>query len=218
MNPLQAAVQSMERQQPEEALPALEAALEDPQTPPEVAARVMGLRAQALLMLERLNDAKLQCRDALRAARTLNDTRGLQQLRGLNGQIYAALAHAAEQRRLHDEERAAMGRSLEELLGEATDDAARAMVYIRRASFLADEGDDVQARASATEGLRRAETAGGVRERVLALLCMARVDRHQAERCIRAAHAVADEAEEAQLIAAIARAARAEGVDLFSPR
>ena len=218
MNPLQAAVQSMERRQPEEALPALEDALLDPQTTPQVAARVMGLRAQALLMLERLDEAKLQCRDALRAARAINDSRGLQQLRGLNGQIYAALAHAAEQSRLHHEERAAMGRSLEELLGEATDDSERAMVYIRRASFLADEGDDVQARTSAAEGLRRAETAGGVRERVLALLCMARVDRHQAEGCLRRAHAIADDAEEAQLIAAIARAARAEGVDLFSPR
>lgn len=214
---LREAVAALERGDAEAALPVLEEALLDTNVPPPVRARVLGLNAQALLMLGRLDQSKMAVREALRAARALGDARGLQQLRGLNGQIYAALAQHAEQRRLRDEERAEMGRSLEALLGDANDDAARAMVFIRRASFRADEGDEAGALADAEEGLRRAREAGGTREKVLGLLCLARVARERAGSLIREAHQVADAAEEAQLIFAIARAARAEGVDLSPP-
>ena len=98
---LREAVSAMERGDAEAALPVLEEALLDTNVPPPVRARVLGLNAQALLMLGRLDHAKMAVREALRAARELGDARGLQQLRGLNGQIYAALAqHAEQQRRL----------------------------------------------------------------------------------------------------------------------
>jgi len=214
MTELQAAVLAMERGDAATALPTLSAALVDPGLQPEIRARVMGLRAQALLMTGELEQAKVQVREALKAVRQLGDTRGLEQLRGLNGQIYAALAQAAQQARLHDEERAAMALSLEELLAQAPNDAARAMVFVRRSTFLADEGDDEAALEAALEGLRRSRSSGGPREKVLALLALARLQRHRAEALLKEAHRVADDAEEAQLIAAIARAARSEGIGL----
>ncbi len=214
MNELREAVLAMERGEAETALPTLTAALVVPELQPGIRARVMGLRAQALLMTGQLEEAKKQVREALKAVRTLGDTRGLEQLRGLNGQIYAALAQAAQQARLHDEERAAMALSLEELLAQAPDDAARAMVFVRRSTFLADEGDDEAALEAALEGLRRSQSSGGPREKVLSLLALARLQRHRAEDLLREAEQVADDAEEAQLIAAIARAARAEGIVL----
>lgn len=213
MEELRQAVRDMELGRPAEALPVLSASL-GTELPPPVRARVMGLRAQALLMLARPQEARDQVREALKLTRSLGDARGLEQLRGLNGQIYGALAHEAEQSRLRNEERAEMALTDEELLAKAPDEAGRAMVFVRRASFLADEGADEESLAAAKEGLRRAQEHGGPREKVLALLAIARIERAQARSLLQRAHAVADEAEEAQLIAAIARAARSEGIEL----
>ena len=169
----------------------------------------LGMYAQALLELGRLDEAKDAVRQAMRVAKGLGDSRGLAQLRALNGRVYGELAARQDRQRVELEEAQALERPLAELLAEAADDRARADVHLRKANARIDRGEDGAALARA--GLELARSAGAVREQVLCMLCLARVE--DTEGWLRQAHTLADDAEEPQLVAAIAKAARTAGVD-----
>ena len=181
-------------------------------TLPEPArARALGMRAQALLGLGQLDGAKDGLVLALRAARALGDADGVTQLRGLNQTIYAALAHKSEQTRLAAEEATLLQASLESLLESAQSPQERVMALIRKANQAADLNtpDVPLARRAVAEADALPQ---GVREQVLARLCLARAHPEEAARWLDDARDRADDADEPNLIGAVASAARAMGV------
>lgn len=194
-----------------EALVTLDDALVASALPEAARARALGMRAQALFGLGQLDQAKDALVVALRAARARGDAEGVTQLRGLNQAIYAALAHRSEQARLAEEEAARLALSLEALLESAQSPEERVMALIRKANQAADEGvpDPPLARRAVTEAdaLPR-----GIREQVLARLCLARSCPQEAARWLDDARDRADDADEPNLVGAVASAARAMGV------
>ncbi|MEY3211332.1 MAG: hypothetical protein RIT28_1813 [Pseudomonadota bacterium] len=194
-----------------EALVLLDAALMANTMPEPARARALGMRAQALFGLGQLDAAKDALVLALRAARTLGDAEGVTQLRGLNQTIYAALAHRSEQTRLAAEEAALLQESLERLIEAAQSPQERVMAVIRKANQAADLGEpDVPlARRAVTEADALPQ---GIREQVLARLCLARACPEEAARWLDDARDRADDADEPNLIGAVASAARAMGV------
>lgn len=204
-----AAVAALRGGRPEEALGPLEAVLAAA-PPPALEARAHGLHGQALLGCGRVEEARAAVQRAMRLARARGDASGLEALRALNGQVYAELARRDEQRRLAEAEAAELAAPLPELLAQAQTEEERVMVLVRKASAL-----------PPAEGLPLAEEAAAaagptlsVRARVLSLLALARCDPQRAPGALERAMALADEADEAQLVAAIVAAGRAAGVDL----
>ncbi len=182
----------------------LEELLAQPQ-PPTVEGPLRGMHAQRLLELDRCEEAKDELRHAMRIAKALGDQGAIDALRALNGRVYAQLAHQREQARLAAAQRSELARPLDEQLAQATSPAERCSVLLARAN--ADQDLELAERA------RQEAEQAGPRERVLSRLCLARLRPREAETMLREAHAIADAAEEPQLVAAIAQAARAAGVD-----
>lgn len=182
----------------------LEVLLAEPQ-PPTVEGPLRGMLAQALLELDRCEEAKDELRHALRIAKALGDQKAIDQLRALNGRVYAQLAHEREQARLAQAQQAELQRPLDELLARASTPAERCTVLLGKANAELDLDLALRAREEAEHA--------GPREQVLARLCLARLQPRRAEAMLREAHRIADTHEEPQLVAAIAQAARAAGVD-----
>ncbi|MCB9742490.1 MAG: hypothetical protein H6740_07825 [Alphaproteobacteria bacterium] len=214
------AVAALREGRPSEAEPPLAEALETDLSD-AARARILGLHAQALLGVGQAARARDQLREAMRLTRQLGDDAGLLALRALNGQIYARLAQDAEQDRLRAREAQAMARPLEALLAEADSPEARVSVFLRVANHLVDTGSDRdRARALAERGLSLAEQQPeAVKERVLARLGLARLEASaEARRALfDEALTIADAADEANLVTAVARAAEADGQP-FTPR
>ncbi len=183
---------------------------------PALEARAAAYRAQALRELGRVEEAERAAAGAVQLAKRAGDTSGVSQLRALHASILQGLAatRAAEQERAHDARLADVPDDV--LLGELSG-AERAAALVRKAGALADAGRADEAIATATNAREEARRAGAPREEVLALLCMARVAPDPAPP-IHAAHAVADAADDMNLVTAVARAARAAGVPLAAPR
>jgi hypothetical protein len=87
---------------------------------------------------------------------------------------------------------------------------------VRRATRAMDAGEIGPGTelARAAVDLSRRECPNASRERVLALLCLLRTQPDEAVEMLAEAHAVADEADEPQLVTAIAHAARTLGLPL----
>jgi hypothetical protein len=209
--PLDEAVEALRGERFGEALILLDAALMANTLPEPARARALGMRAQALHGLGQLDRAKDALVLALRAARALGDADGVTQLRGLNQAIYAALAHRSEQTRLAAEEATLLESSLERLLESAQSPEERVMAVIRKANQAAEGGEpDVPL---ARRAVSEADTLPqGIREQVLARLCLARACPEEAARWLTDARDRADDADEPNLIGAVASAARAMGV------
>ncbi|MCK6514643.1 hypothetical protein L6R46_06265 [Myxococcota bacterium] len=210
-SPLDEPVEALREERFGEALFILDVVLMGDSLPEPARARALGMRAQALLGLGQLDRAKETLVLALRAARALGDAEGVTQLRGLNQAIYAALAHKSEQTRLAAEEAALLEASLESLLAAAQSPQERVMALIRKANQAAEHNrPDVPL---ARRALEEADALPhGIREQVLARLCLARTSPQEAARWLSDARDRADEADEPNLIGAVASAARAMGV------
>lgn len=195
-----------------EALAALEGHA-PPAGRPAVGARLLAFRAQALDGLERLEEAERAAAEAVRLARRAGDDDGVQAVRALHARVLASLAA----RRHADAERARdlplADTSDDVLLADAPDDDTRAARLVRKANVLADAGRA----AEAAETARRALALSGAspREQVMARLLLARVE--DAAPHLHAAHALADTADDPNLITAVAHAARAAAVPLRPP-
>lgn len=185
------------------------AALPDAHEPerPGAMARLHAFRAQAHYELGRMTDAEREVTAAARWARAEPKQPGLASVRELRTRILASLA--AQQ--TADRERAA-----DASLADRPDDALLAepdgaALLIRKAHALADGGRRAEAYATAA---RVWSTPGApLRERVLAALTLARCD-DDPRAWLHAAHAAADRADDQNLIAAVARAARIAQVTL----
>jgi hypothetical protein len=210
-SPLDEPVEALREERFGEALVLLDGMLMANVLPEAARARAMGMRAQALLGLGQLERAKDALVMALRAARALGDSDGVIQLRGLNEAIYAALAHKSEQSRLAAEEAVLLKESLESLLAAAKTPHERVMALIRKANQAADLNtpDVPLARRAVAEADALSQ---GIREQVLARLCLARTCPEEAARWLDDARDRADDAEEPNLVGAVASAARAMGV------
>lgn len=178
----------------------------------------LGMHAQALFLLGRLQEAKPVLRGAMRIAKARGDLPGLEALRGLNAQLYAQLQEEAEQTRLAAEEAGRMAIPLEQLLAQAKTPQEACVAVVAKANALAGAGDP-DAVGLALEGWERADklAPGFVRERVLARLCQAKANPAQAEAYLNAARELADKNSEPQLLAAVMQAARAQSV-VFAPK
>lgn len=209
---LRDAWEALRTRRPSEALAILEALEETGR--PGYDGRLHAWRAEALEALGRLDRASAEATRAIRIARAAEDADALNAFRALNQRILASLAavQLAEQERKKDAHLADVD---EAQLIAGLDGPARAAALTRRAQALI----DAERRAEAVEVARRAFGAadGDPREQVLALLCETRAEPDRALLLLARAHAVADAADDPNLIAAVARAARGVGVRLPSP-
>lgn len=186
-------------------------------TTPANQARVAAWRAQALRTLGRVDDAERAVAEAVRLAKAAGDVDGVKQLRELQASILASLAatRTAESERAKDA--ALADTAMLALLSGAADGAERAARLVRKAGALLDGGRRDEARRVACIAVDEARAADAPRERVLALLALARIDPDHAAARILDAHAVADAANDENLVTAVAHAARAAGVRLPPP-
>lgn len=185
---------------------------------PAAAARVASFRAQALDGLGRLPEAERAAAEAVRLAKKVGDVDGWNATRTLHARLLASLAATETAARARAADRPLVDIPDETLLAEAPAPSPgispRAAVLIRKANALADAERDAEALTTVLRAEAEARAAGDTRESVFAILCQVRVARSDAEALIRRAHAVADAADDPNLITAVAHAARAAGVRL----
>lgn len=183
---------------------------------PALAARAAAYRAQALRELGRLEDAERAAADAVQLAKRAGDTSGVSQLRVLHASILQGVTatRLAAQEQARD---APLADTADEVLLAPHRGPDRAAALVRKACALADAGRRDEALAAAARAGEEAHRTGTPREEVLALLCAARVADDPAA-SIHAAHAVADAADDMNLVTAVAKAAKAAGVTLAAPR
>lgn len=180
----------------------------------DVRARVGSLLSQALLEAGHPAEAEHFCRDAIRLLRSLRDRQGLDEVRGLQDRIVAALAQDAEQIARRAEQERIAATPLAELLPGAEDDAARADILVKKAHALGDVGKPEEAAALAREALVLARGLDDVRIEVLAHLALGRADPEHATEHHHAAYHRAERADEFNLVSTVAAAAKSAGVTL----
>lgn len=181
---------------------------------PLLMARVFAWRAQSLDALGRRTEAEAAILAAIRSAKAGGDADGVRALREVQARILASLAaeQVAEAERAKD--RALVDQPIAEVLSGATG-GERAARLVRLANGLWEVGRHEEARQRAMEACTEARAAHDPREEVLARLSLARMDTPAPH--ILAAWAVADQANDPNLITAVAHAAKAAGVRLVAP-
>ena len=179
-------------------------------------ARLSGYRAQALEALGRLEEAERAAADAVRIARMAQDGDGLAAFRMVHQRVLGGLAavRLGEQERVRD---AVLVDQDEEAGIADLEGGARAAWLLRRAGALLDAGRPDDARAACRRAFGEAAAAGDPREQVFALLTELRIDPEGPLLKLARAHAIADRADDMNLITAVAKAARALGVRLPTP-
>jgi tetratricopeptide (TPR) repeat protein len=211
---LLAAVEALRDRQPGEALVCLDDALAGGLAP-ELEARARGMRAQALLLLGRPEEARDAVNAAIRAARALGDSEGVQQLRALSGQIHAALAGEAAREQGRKESARVAATPLRELLDPEAPPLEQAMSLLKKADAEIDAGRPGAGAFLAARALDLARAHGeGVREQVYALLTLVRARPEQAEALLAEAWEIADRGDNQAMVTAVAQAARSAGVPL----
>lgn len=177
---------------------------------PLLAARLMAWKAQALAGLNHLEEAKHAVLDAIRLAKSGGDMEGLAPLRELHAGISARLA--ALQVSTGQQAADADLLSMPEAEIARCSAGERVDILIRQASAWIERGEAAQGRSCAERALEEASSA---RAKVLAWLCLARLG--EGEAAVRSAWKVADDADDHNLITAVAKAAKAAGVILSPP-
>ncbi|HND29844.1 MAG TPA: hypothetical protein PLA94_07580 [Myxococcota bacterium] len=177
---------------------------------PLLVARLLAWKAQAWMSQNRWEDARGAVLEAIRLAKQGGDTDGLPALRELHNRIAGSLAALQAAAVQAEADRALLALSEEELSAKSPED--RADILTRQSSAQAAMGDLEAARATAQRALAEAQSP---RSRVLAWLSLARVG--DGDQAIFSAWKVADDADDHNLITAVAHAARAAGVVLRPP-
>ncbi len=223
---LLAAFEALRRGDPEGALAALDAAglcadalveADRRGDAPGTRARAWSYRAQALRALARVEEADRALVAAIRAAKQAGDAAGVAQLRELQASVVASLAaeRIAQAERTKDAHLADTPDDV--LLAGATDGVERAARHLRKCEALRASGRLTDAAAQAERGAAEADRAGATRESVLTRLALVTLRPEAVTAHLHAAHAIADAADDTNLIAAVAQAARASGVRLPAP-
>ncbi|MCB9663494.1 MAG: hypothetical protein H6732_05260 [Alphaproteobacteria bacterium] len=173
----------------------------------DLRARALSWHAQALLELGRLREAETRCREALRLLRRLGDATGTAEVRRLQDRVVGLLAHDAEQAQRRQEQARIAATPLADLLLTAEGPAARAAVHVKKALALLDGGEVAEATPLARRALALAREGADVTWEVHAQVAVARCHPAEALDALVAAHRVAADADEFNLVAVIARAA-----------
>ncbi|MFT5680794.1 MAG: hypothetical protein ACI8RZ_001700 [Myxococcota bacterium] len=155
---------------------------------PALRARLHGWHAQALLQVRRPEEASSAALRGIRAARSIGDADGVAALRDLQTQ---AIAQAGALRALPPDVTTPVGMAVAAL----------------------DAGRDKAGEIFALGAFRQAREAGDNREAVLSLLALARLS-HRTETALKQAHGIADASGDMNLVTAVAKAAKASGIDL----
>jgi hypothetical protein len=213
-DPLAAAIKALRTNQPEEAIAALSIALES-NLPDALAARATSLRAQAKLMSGDLGASMVDWREAWRQVLALGDTHGQEALKGLRAQIAQARAQKSAEQVHRDRARQSLAEDLDAKLEGTSSLEDRLNLLVERANALMDCDQPREGLKIALQALLEADTAKppSVRTQVLARLCALRAQPEKGPEFLEKALALADEAEEPQLIGAVARAANALSYD-----
>lgn len=182
----------------------------------DVRARVCSLYGQALLDLDRPDEAEGPLREALAIAERLGDEAGAKAVRGLRARAMAATTQRHQQADERRRQERLAATPIEQLLHGVTEPLARADVLLRKATAEADVGAHAEAARHAGQALSIAVEAGAAREEVLARLAIARSQPDRAPQQLLAAWHRAEQAEEFNLVGAVARAAELGGVALPS--
>jgi hypothetical protein len=180
---------------------------------PALLARLHGWHAQALCELGEFQLARNSVRQALLSARDLGESKSLVPLKDLHGRITSGLIAQATADSHRAEAQALAAQPLDALLAAAPDPTARAGVYLARADAMVDAGRPHEVPGLVRSGLRAAPVSA-TREQVLLRLAHLRIRPPGARDILAQALAIADEADSHNLIAAVAQAARALGLEL----
>ena len=154
---------------------------------PALRARLHGWHAQALLQVRRPEEASSAALRGIRAAKSIGDADGVTALRDLQAQ---AIAQA----------------------GALRVPAPKVTTPVGMAVAALDAGRTKAGEILALGALRQAKDAGDDREAVLALLAMARLT-HRTESALKQAHAIANASGDMNLVTAVAKAAKAAGME-----
>jgi len=205
-------IEALRRQKPEEALAALDAALETPLSLP-LLARVYSLRAQAKLQCGDLGGAMVDWRASWTRVLDLEDEEGQLALKNLRAQIAQARARQSAEKAQRRQSAQTLKGSLTEDLEQSTGFEERLNVLLEHANAHMDCEQITQGLALAEQALAEADKAKipVVRVQVLARLCVLRAQPERSPELLEAAFTLADNADEPQLIGAVARAAKALG-------
>jgi tetratricopeptide (TPR) repeat protein len=180
--------QSLQRSEFEAALEKVQLGLSLSQDRPRLQARLYAWKGQALLGLKRHKDAQKAIVSGISLARKAGDTKGAEALRDLHRDIVARIVALSPPVQSHESP-------------------------LTRALAAFDAGLVDEAIALVRVAIREAEESGEPRDRVLALLALARAP-GQEEVAILTAHGIAQESDDFNLVSAVARAAKAADIDL----
>lgn len=207
------AQQAWERLQADDAEGVL-ALLDGVSLPPPLHGRAMAWRGQALEQLGRHEEAAAAIMEAMREARRLGDHDALEALRGVHARVRSIQAAAEHAARESARDRDWISRSEVELLDGATP-AERVDRLLRQANALLGVSRAEEAAARLEIAVLEADQLGELRPRVLTRLCLLRLPPAllpDPASVLFSAWKLADDANDANLVTAVAHAARAAGL------
>jgi tetratricopeptide (TPR) repeat protein len=212
---LNAAIDALKSNQPQVAVDRLTEAIEH-DLEPELLHRVRSLRSQSYMLLGKTQEALVDWREAWRGVQETGDATGIQALRSLRRDIAQTKASkaAAQQQRMQSQKRIETG--------EATSKEGTLEEQLNALLELANAHMDCESwkegRTLANQIIRKADRHPEelVRFAVLGRLCLIRALHDGQEELLQTALRLADEANEMQLVGAVARAAKAVGYE-FPP-
>lgn len=183
----------------------------------DVYARACSLHAQALLMAGEPAQARRPLRDALDALQELGDSAAIAQVRELEQQIGQAMTEQFQAMAQRRELRALASRPLEDVLADLPTPSRRADAAIRWSQGALAHGRASQAAIAAERAFTEAAACNDVRHQVLARITWSLADPDRAAEHLETARAIADAADEFNLVGAVARAASQAGIELPPP-
>ncbi len=215
-------VQALREGDPGRAVPLLRTVVDDPDlsTDPDfrdIHARACSLLAQALLESGEPGSARRPLQQALEHLEALGDTEGQAAVKALQQRVGEAISEHFQAAARRRELRALADRPVEDVLQGVSDPIRRAALLVRKATAALEVQRLADAATLAEAARDQAASVGDVRHQVLAGLALARARPAEAARHLEAARAVADAADEANLVGAVAQAAAELGIDLTPP-
>lgn len=179
---------------------------------PRLVAHALAWKAQVLKSQQQWEPARGAVMEAIRLARQDGDADGLASLRELHAQISASLAALETTRQQEAADRALLQWSEEQLVEGTTEEQAARLLRLAAALLTEGRSDEASQRARQALALRASP-----REQVLARLSLVRSEPDSARLHLQAAFSVAESVDDQNLIAAVARAAKAAHCPLPAP-
>jgi tetratricopeptide (TPR) repeat protein len=213
-DPIAAGIEALRQGDHELAIAAFSIALATDLTE-SLAARATSLRSQSHMLHGDLSAAMVDWREAWRLVSVLQDPVGEKALKGLRAQIGQARAAKNAQQTQQAQSKNRLKANLEEQLAQLESTEDKLNLLVETANAYIDCGQGQVGLTHAQSALEQADLAISPHPRiqVLARLCLLRVMPERAEELLEAALEIADDANEPQLVAAVARSAKSTGYE-----